>query len=147
MATTRIVKELKRINDNPIPNIFISPNENNIREIYITIIGPTGSPYENGKFKLELFLSETYPMEPPKIRFLTRIYHPNIDKIGRICMDILKTKWSPALSIQSVLLSIQSLLADPNISDPLDLKIGEHWLKNEREARELAKEMTLKYAT
>jgi ubiquitin-protein ligase len=67
-----------------------------------------------GIFRLELFLPEDYPMAPPKVRFLTKIYHPNIDKLGRICLDILKDKWSPALQIRTVLLSIQALLSEPN---------------------------------
>lgn len=67
-----------------------------------------------GIFKLELFLTEEYPMAPPKVRFLTKIYHPNVDKLGRICLDILKDKWSPALQIRTVLLSIQALLSAPN---------------------------------
>ena len=48
--------------------------------------------YVGGLFRLELFLPGEYPMGPPKVRFLTKIYHPNIDRLGRICLDILKVK-------------------------------------------------------
>jgi len=96
---------------------------------------------------LELFLPSEYPMGPPKVRFLTRMYHPNIDRLGRICLDILKDKWSPALQIRTVLLSIQALLSAPNPEDPLDTNVAEHWKRNEPEAIERAREWTQRYAT
>lgn len=70
-------------------------------------------------------------MAPPKVRFLTKIYHPNIDRLGRICLDILKDKWSPALQIRTVLLSIQALLSAPNPDDPLANDVAEQWKTNE----------------
>lgn len=73
-------------------------------------------------------------MAPPKVRFLTRIYHPNIDKLGRICLDILKDKWSPALQIRTVLLSIQALLSAPNPDDPLANDVADHWKTDEAAA-------------
>jgi len=73
-------------------------------------------------------------MVPPKVHFNTPIYHPNIDHLGRICLDILKKKWSPALQIRSVLLSIQALLSSPNPEDPLNNEAAEHWIKNEDDA-------------
>ena len=94
-------------------------------------LGTTG-----GIFKLELFLPEEYPMAPPKVRFLTKMYHPNIDKLGRICLDILKDKWSPALQIRTVLLSIQALLSAPNPDDPLANDVAEEWKANEPKALE-----------
>ncbi|KAL6538308.1 Ubiquitin-conjugating enzyme E2 35 [Orobanche gracilis] len=100
-----------------------------------------------GVFKLELFLPEEYPMAAPKVRFLTKIYHPNIDKLGRICLDILKDKWSPALQIRTVLLSIQALLSAPNPDDPLSENIAKHWKSNESEAVDTAKEWTRLYAS
>ena len=90
--------------------------------------------FVGGVFKLELFLTDEYPMAPPKVRFLTKIYHPNIDKLGRICLDILKDKWSPALQIRTVLLSIQALLSAPNPDDPLANDIANHWKANEKGA-------------
>lgn len=75
-------------------------------------------------------------MAPPKVRFLTKIYHPNIDRLGRICLDILKDKWSPALQIRTVLLSIQALLSAPNPDDPLANDVADHWKHDETGALE-----------
>ena len=73
-------------------------------------------------------------MVAPKVRFLTKIYHPNVDKVGRICLDILKDKWSPALQIRTVLLSLQALLSSPNPDDPLDNTVAEIWKNDEAQA-------------
>ena len=98
--------------------------------------GPADSPYGGGVFNLELFLPEQYPMVAPKVLFRTKIYHPNVDRLGRICLDILKDKWSPALNIRSVLLSIQVLMSAPNVDDPLDEAVAEHWKRDETGAME-----------
>ncbi|KAH9618065.1 hypothetical protein KSS87_020390 [Heliosperma pusillum] len=132
----RIIKETQRLLSEPAPGISASPSEENMRYFNVMILGPSQSPYEGGVFKLELFLPEEYPMAPPKVRFLTKIYHPNIDKLGRICLDILKDKWSPALQIRTVLLSIQALLSAPNPDDPLSENVAKHWKSNEVEAVE-----------
>jgi len=86
----RILKETKVLIKDPPPGISIRNDDKNIRYFNVIIFGPDGSPYEGGLFHLELFLPEKYPIEPPKARFLTKIYHPNIDKLGRICLDVLK---------------------------------------------------------
>ena len=142
----RIVKETQRLLSEPAPGISATPYRDNLRYFNIIIAGPTGSPYESGIFKLELFLPEQYPMESPKVRFLTKIYHPNIDKLGRICLDILKDKWSPALQIRTVLISIQALLSAPNPDDPLSEKVAAAWKEDEAAALITAKEYTEKYA-
>uniref|UniRef100_A0A6B2LPZ1 UBC core domain-containing protein n=1 Tax=Arcella intermedia TaxID=1963864 RepID=A0A6B2LPZ1_9EUKA len=91
--------------------------------LHAIIEGPTDTPYHNGFFKLEILLPDNYPVEPPSVRFLTKIYHPNIDSEGRICLDTLvlppKGQWKPSLNIQKVLLTIQVLLSKPNPEDGL----------------------------
>ncbi|SHO77857.1 E2 ubiquitin-conjugating enzyme [Malassezia sympodialis ATCC 42132] len=142
----RIVKETERLMADPAPGIMAYPHEDNLRYFDVVMSGPAQSPFEGGSFKLELFLPEDYPMAPPRVRFLTRIYHPNIDKLGRICLDILKDKWSPALQVRTVLLSIQALLSAPNPDDPLANDVAEHYKTNEKAAIETSREWTKKYA-
>jgi ubiquitin-conjugating enzyme E2 N len=143
----RIIKETKKLESDPIVGIYAIPVPENPRYFNVSISGPKDSPYEGGLFKLQLYLPEEYPMVPPKCLFMTNIYHPNIDFLGRICLDILKSNWSPALQIRAVLLSIQSLLNEPNTADPLNEKVNEHWLRDRKDAEKTAKEWTLKYAS
>ncbi|EDQ91873.1 uncharacterized protein MONBRDRAFT_17735 [Monosiga brevicollis MX1] len=143
----RILKETENLRRESDENgITAAPHPNNPRHFLITLRGPSDSPYEGGVFNLELFLPADYPMAPPKVRFLTRIYHPNIDKIGRICLDVIKDKWSPALQIRTVLLSIQALLSAPEPDDPLDTTIAELWQTNNAQALANAREWTRRYA-
>ncbi|KAH8757548.1 ubiquitin-conjugating enzyme/RWD-like protein [Diaporthe sp. PMI_573] len=143
----RIVKETERLMAEPVPGISAVPHEDNLRYFDVTIDGPDSSPYQGGTFKLELFLPDDYPMTPPKIRFLTKIFHPNVDKLGRICLDVLKNNWSPALQIRTILLSIQALLGAPNPDDPLAADVAKSWKEDEKAAIETAREWTQKYAT
>jgi len=117
-----------------------------LRYFDILIAGPEGSPYEGGVFKLEMFVTHDYPMKPPKARFLTKIYHPNVDKLGRIWLDVLKDKWTQALTISNVCLSIQSLMQDPNPDDPLDNGVAEQWKNDHDNAIKAAREWTQKFA-
>ncbi|XP_052780885.1 ubiquitin-conjugating enzyme E2 N [Mya arenaria] len=143
----RIIKETQRLMQEPVTGIQAIPDESNARYFHVVVTGPEGSPYEEGVFKLELFLPEEYPMSAPKVRFMTKIYHPNIDKLGRICLDILKDKWSPALQIRTVLLSIQALLSAPNPDDPLANDVAEQWKTNEAKAIDTARQWTHMYAS
>lgn len=102
-----------------------------------TITGPTSTPYENMTFRLSFEFPSNYPFEPPSVLFKTPIYHPNIDFSGRICLDILKDKWSAIYNVESVLLSLQSLLGAPNNSSPLNGQAAELWDKDPEEFKRL----------
>jgi ubiquitin-conjugating enzyme E2 N len=142
----RITKELKKLKKDPVDNIEITPTIDNIRYIKIKFIGVKETPYEDGIFKIEMYLPKDYPMSPPLVLFRTKIYHPNINQRGEICLDILKDKWSPALQIRSVLLSIQALLSKPNPEDPLNNTAAKLWIENEKEAIKMAQQWTKTYA-
>ncbi|KAH9925976.1 ubiquitin-conjugating enzyme [Fomitopsis serialis] len=141
-------KETERLVADPAPGITALPHDDNLRYFDVTIQGPDGSPFASGVFRLELFLPEEYPMAPPKVRFLTKITIPiSVHKLGRICLDILKDKWSPALQIRTVLLSIQALLSSPNPDDPLATDVAKHYKENEKDAQRVSREWTEKYAS
>tara|TARA_Y100000591_G_scaffold325121_1_gene345590 strand:+ start:271 stop:720 length:450 start_codon:yes stop_codon:yes gene_type:complete len=142
----RITKELKEIQNDPPANCSAGPEGDDMYEWQASIMGPKDSPYSGGVFWLKIHFPKDYPFKPPKVMFLTRIYHPNISSSGAICIDILKDNWSPALTISKVLLCICSLLDDPNPDDPLVPDIAELF-NNDREAYNTkAKVMTLQYA-
>ena len=101
------MKETQRLMQNSIEGIFVEVNPSNARHFIVKIAGPTETAFEGGLFDVELFLPEEYPMVPPKVLFRTKIYHPNMDKLGRICLNILKGEWAPSLQVDKVLLSIQ----------------------------------------
>lgn len=111
------------------------------------ITGPSDSPFEGGVFKLDMHFGEDYPFKPPKITFLTKVYHPNINANGAICLDILKTAWSPALSVGSVLQSIRSLLTDAYANDPLVPEIAQIYKRDKAQYDKTAKEWTKLYAS
>lgn len=146
MALKRLQKEVTEIQKDTPVNCSAGPNNNDLFNWEATIIGPTETPYEGGIFKLKILFPADYPFKPPKITFETPIYHPNINANGGICLDILKDQWSPALNITKVLLSICSLLDEPNPDDPLMPEIAQLFKSNKAEFNRLAREHTIKHA-
>lgn len=146
MALKRIKKELEDLKRDPPAQCSAGPVGDDLFHWQATIMGPPDSSYQGGVFFLTIHFPTDYPFKPPKVAFTTRIYHPNINSNGSICLDILRSQWSPALTISKVLLSICSLLCDPNPDDPLVPEIARIY-KNDREKyNELAREWTRKYA-
>lgn len=120
-SESRILSDLAYLEKNPVTHVSAGIIDmSNVYDWEATIMGPSLSPYSGGIFKLSIQFPKDYPFKPPSIKFKTKIYHPNIDLVGNICLDTLNTKWSPVLKISSVLLSITSLLDDPNPDDPLN---------------------------
>ena len=142
----RLQSELSELNTSAPSNCSAGPAEDDMFKWQATIMGPEGSPYEGGVFYLRIEFPGDYPFKPPKIVFLTRIYHCNINSAGGICLDILKDQWSPALTIGKDLLSICSLMDDPNPDDPLMPDIA-NLLKEDKEKHDdFARMFTVKYA-
>ena len=146
-ALKRIQKELIDLGKDPPANCSAGPiDEKDQYHWQATIMGPDDSPYAGGVFFLNIHFPTDYPFKPAKINFTTRIYHPNINSNGSICLDILKEQWSPALTISKVLLSISSLLTDPNPDDPLVPEIAQIFKSDRSKYEATAKEWTRKYA-
>jgi len=146
MALKRINKELQDLGRDPPAQCSAGPVGDDLFHWQATIMGPPESPYQGGVFFLTIHFPTDYPFKPPKVAFTTRIYHPNINSNGSICLDILRSQWSPALTISKVLLSICSLLCDPNPDDPLVPEIARIFKTDREKYTELAREWTRKYA-
>ncbi|KAF3002448.1 Ubiquitin-conjugating enzyme E2 11 [Curvularia kusanoi] len=133
----RLQKELMDIMMKPTPGITAFPSDADITTWTATIDGPADTPYAGLVFKLSMEFANNYPYSPPTVLFKTPIYHPNVDFSGRICLDILKDKWSAIYNIGTVLLSLQSLLGEPNNSSPLNGQAAELWDKDPAEYKRL----------
>lgn len=145
-SSKRIQKELKDLQKEPPSNCSAGPLNDDLFHWNATIIGPNDSPYSGGIFNLDIHFPKDYPFKPPKIKFLTKIYHPNINSSGAICLDILNNQWSPALTITKVLLSISSLLTEPNPDDPLVPEAARLYKKNKEKYNQEARQWTQTYA-
>ena len=107
--------------------------KDDLTELSGTIKGPPDTPYEGGTFSVEIKIPDTYPFNPPKVRFITKIWHPNVSSVtGAICLDILKDQWAAAMTLRTVLLSLQALLAAPEPDDPQDAVVARKVQKHDR---------------
>ncbi|KAH9829047.1 ubiquitin-conjugating enzyme/RWD-like protein [Rhodofomes roseus] len=142
----RIHREIADLKKEDLGSITLAPSDDNLFSWTATIPGPEGSVYEGGLFHVEISLAHDYPFSAPKVTFRTRIYHMNINERGNICIDILKHNWSPALSLFKVILSLSSLLTDPNPKDPLVPSIATEYVRNRTKHNQTARQWTELYA-
>ncbi|XP_036790135.1 ubiquitin-conjugating enzyme E2 K-like isoform X7 [Oncorhynchus mykiss] len=143
IAVQRIKREFKEVlksEETSKNQIKVDLVDENFTELRGEIAGPPDTPYEGGRFQLEIKIPETYPFNPPKVRFITKIWHPNISSVtgaicldilkdqcsvtGAICLDILKDQWAAAMTLRTVLLSLQALLAAAEPDDPQDAVVA-----------------------
>ncbi|CAM6041687.1 unnamed protein product [Sphagnum compactum] len=126
-SRARLFKEFKEVqrDKGSDPDIQLICDDTNIFRWTAQIKGPTDTPYQEGVFQLAINVPEQYPLVPPQVRFITKIFHPNVHfKTGEICLDILKTAWSPAWTLQSVCRAVIALLAHPEADSPLNCDAG-----------------------
>ncbi|TNV75452.1 hypothetical protein FGO68_gene2267 [Halteria grandinella] len=145
MASTRPRRwnnETSKLQNDPIVGIYVNWSSTNNNHFYAKIAGPSETPYEGGLFNLELILTDTYPFEPPKFKFTTKIFHPNITKDGRTNLVLLGIEWTPAENIRTVLEAIKQLLQKPKYEYPASNKYYKLWRADPYSALCQAREWT-----
>lgn len=119
------MRDFKRMQQDPPGGVSASPVADNVMMWNAVIIGPADTPYEDGTFRLVMQFDEQYPNKPPKVRFISEMFHPNVYASGELCLDILQNRWSPTYDVAAILTSIQSLLNDPNTSSPANVEAAQ----------------------
>ncbi|KAG8186535.1 hypothetical protein JTE90_023961 [Oedothorax gibbosus] len=149
-ALKRIQRELKDIFQNEEASqrmIRLDMVNDSLQELRGEIAGPSGTPYEGGLFVLKIKVPQTYPFTPPEVSFVTKVWHPNISSVtGAICLDILKDEWAGSMTLRTVLMSLQILLATPEPDDPQDAVVAKQCIENPEMFELTAKHWTQVYA-
>lgn len=132
-ARRRLMRDFKRLQEDPPAGVSGAPCDNNIMQWNAVIFGPADTPFEDGTFKLTITFTEEYPNKPPTVRFVSKMFHPNVYADGGICLDILQNRWSPTYDVSAILTSIQSLLDEPNPNSPANSVAAQLYQENRRE--------------
>lgn len=136
-AQKRLMRDFKKIQQEEMDGITASPHDDDLFLWRAIIFGPENTAWEGGIFHLEIAFTDEYPMAPPKVRFLTKIFHPNVYTNGAICVDLMKSNWSPAIDVVALLHSLRSLIADPNPNSAANCEAAEMYLKKRSQYDEI----------
>lgn len=131
-ARRRLMNDFRKIQLDPPPGVYAVPLDDNILLWHAIILGACGTPFADGIFKLTMEFTENYPNVPPTVRFVSKMFHPNVYADGSICLDILQNMWSSSYNIGAILTSLQSLLGDPNCNSPANTVAAELFVENKR---------------
>eukprot|EP01053_Blabericola_migrator_P008393 Blabericola_migrator_1__8392@NODE_436_length_8493_cov_87_644434_g342_i0_p5_GENE_NODE_436_length_8493_cov_87_644434_g342_i0NODE_436_length_8493_cov_87_644434_g342_i0_p5_ORF_typecomplete_len156_score0_26UQ_con/PF00179_26/5_1e44ProkE2_B/PF14461_6/1_5e07RWD/PF05773_22/0_13_NODE_436_length_8493_cov_87_644434_g342_i059466413 len=147
-ACGRLIREVREYHAHPEPDIQLSVSQNSLFDWDAVITGPRDTPFAGGKFKLKIKCPNDYPMLPPNIHFITPIFHPNVHwTTGEICLDVLKSNWTPAWTLQFVCRALIALMCDPNADSPLNCDAGNLVRSGDlRGYNSLARMYTVEYA-
>ncbi|CAK5270907.1 unnamed protein product [Mycena citricolor] len=143
----RLVREITHLQTSPPEGIRIQTSEDNLLDLTGIIAGPEGTPYAGGYFKVRFTFTEEFPTAPPKCRFATKIFHPNVSGAGEICVNTLKKDWKPTYGIEHILVTVKCLLIYPNPESALDEEAGKLLLEDYASYCSRAKLITSVHAT
>jgi ubiquitin-conjugating enzyme (huntingtin interacting protein 2) len=144
----RIKKEYQDLQKEKNSNVQVKLVNNDIRHWKGRIKGPIDTCYQGGIFDVDIIIPDDYPFKPPKMKFDTKIWHPNISSVtGAICLDILKNEWTPALTIRTALISLQALMCEPVPNDPQDAVVAKQYMSDINLFNATAKHWVEEYAT
>ncbi|KAF2862487.1 hypothetical protein K470DRAFT_280792 [Piedraia hortae CBS 480.64] len=149
--TRRLQREIEDVAKDTVCGVTITSMDgspvSDLTHFKGTFRGPPDTPFEGGCYEVEIKIGSDYPFKAPDMKFITKIWHPNISsQTGAICLDILKDAWSPVLTLKSTIISLQSLLQSPQPDDPQDAEVARMLIHNPREYKKKAKSWAIKYA-
>lgn len=145
-SVLRLIKEMKELKRNPVKYCRAAPRADNIHEWTAVINGPENTVYEGGTFFVQMFVPPTYPFNSPKVQFLTRIYHCNINRHGVVNIGILRDRWSSSMTIARILQEIVGLLYDCKPENALLENVAEQYVNNRKAFDAIARVWTLRFA-
>mmetsp|Transcript_16253 Transcript_16253/g.32429 ORF Transcript_16253/g.32429 Transcript_16253/m.32429 type:complete len:148 (-) Transcript_16253:66-509(-) len=144
----RLTKELADLQNDPLDFCTCGPIEDDLMHWSAMITGPDESPYVGGVFNLDIQFSAEYPFKAPRVRFVTRVYHPNVKSdTGELCADMITEHWSPTLNVRYIIETVRRFMVEPNVESPLEAEIARQFTEDRDAFNETCAKWVSDYAT